>query len=301
MGGIDLVNQARADVGGLFSTNVGVGAIVLSLVMVLHILLLLPTSPKWRRAMSRAAPWLKWEMLILVTAYQGLLVSSFQMIGMDEPICKYAGLVVLAVPTLTVLTVIYLLVRYARPSSSRRLVAWDDVEGEWVSLSTLTPNGAQLVEDVVQVEGAPRKTARGRSRSAIRRERLMRRYHRDSIAAQLLEAHLEMLPQQVGAFTTAAQARSISRRLSTHLMESLAGDFLHRYAHLFDPYTSARGAWLTVPWMLGLQYALAAFLGLAVPFGGCDYEQVGALSSERCWRLPPKVHRLLHRTPCVCR
>jgi hypothetical protein len=49
---------------------------------------------------------------------------------------------------------------------------------------------------------------------------------------------------------------------------------LSRYAHFFDAYVNVRYAWLTLPWLLVQQYVMAAFLGLAVPSGGCDYEQV---------------------------
>ena len=41
-----------------------------------------------------------------------------------------------------------------------------------------------------------------------------------------------------------------------------------------------RGAWLTLPLPFKLlkQYVMAAFLGLAVPSGGCGYEQAGQSS-----------------------
>ena len=57
--------------------------------------------------------------------------------------------------------------------------------------------------------------------------------------------------------------------------DSLSGDLLSRYAHFFEQYVSVRGAWLTLPLLLLQQYVMAAFLGLAVPSGGCGYEQVG--------------------------
>ena len=66
----------------------------------------------------------------------------------------------------------------------------------------------------------------------------------------------------------------MSMRMSHSLKESLAADFLDRYAHLFDAYIHVRGAWLALPLMLVQQYVMAAFLGLAVASGGCHYEQV---------------------------
>jgi hypothetical protein len=43
---------------------------------------------------------------------------------------------------------------------------------------------------------------------------------------------------------------------------------------MFDAYVNVRGAWSTLLFMLVQQYVMAAFLGLAVPSGGCGYEQV---------------------------
>jgi hypothetical protein len=50
-----------------------------------------------------------------------------------------------------------------------------------------------------------------------------------------------------------------------------------------------RGAWLTLPLLLLKQYVMAAFLGLAVPSGGCGYEQ----ASPVCL-----AHHILVRTTC---
>jgi hypothetical protein len=59
-----------------------------------------------------------------------------------------------------------------------------------------------------------------------------------------------------------------------NLKESASAEFLDRFAHMFDAYGNVRGAWSTLLLMLVQQYVMAAFLGLAVPSGGCSYEQV---------------------------
>jgi hypothetical protein len=59
-----------------------------------------------------------------------------------------------------------------------------------------------------------------------------------------------------------------------NLKESASAEFLDRFAHMFDAYVNVRGAWSTLLFMLVQQYVMAAFLGLAVPSGGCGYEQV---------------------------
>ena len=93
-GGIDLLEQARSDVGLIFASNVVIGAIGWADVALLHFLLLLPCHPKWRLVMTQAAPFLKWETLIRMLAFQGLLRASFQVIALDEtllaplPICN---------------------------------------------------------------------------------------------------------------------------------------------------------------------------------------------------------------------
>jgi hypothetical protein len=76
------------------------------------------------------------------------------------------------------------------------------------------------------------------------------------------------------ADTPPTLARSLSRRVSESVRSSLSSELLSRYAHFFDAYVNVRYAWLTLPWLLVQQYVMAAFLGLAVPSGGCDYEQV---------------------------
>jgi hypothetical protein len=257
--GVDLVEQARADEGELFEANALIGLIGISIITSLHVLLLLPSVPRYRQVMHHSAPFGKWEMMLLLTAFQGLLVSSFRMIAMDEPVCKYAGAVVLMIPTLTMLFVTYMLVRHVRPSSSKRLVKWDEDAGEWVSLSKVQPFA--------------------RERSSSRLERKTSRRSRNAFFIHLGRAAIGELPihasrPDIGILEPSGHPMSMSVRLSQSLKEPFAADFLDRYAHFFDPYVNVRGAWLAVPLMLLQQYVMAAFLGLAVASGGCHYEQV---------------------------
>jgi hypothetical protein len=247
MGGVevlDLVAQARANEGEMFVANVAIGLMVVGTVAFLHVLLLLPPLPRYRQIMHRSAPFGKWETILLLTGFTGLLVSSFRMIAMDGPVCKYAGLVVLVIPTFALLFVTCMLVLYVRPSSSKRLVRWDKDQGDWVS----------------------RKTAR---------------YSRDSVFKQLERIATSELPTH--ASRPDARAPTLVRlptRLKQTLLDSLAADFLDRYAHFFVAYLNVRGAWLALPLVLVQQYVMAAFLGLGVASGGCLYEQVSTLSSS---------------------
>jgi hypothetical protein len=257
--GVDLVEQARADEGKLFEANALIGVIVLSIITLLHILLLLPPFPRYRQAVQHSAPFGKWETALLLTAFPGLSVSSFRMIAMDQPVCKYAGAIVLLIPTLTMLFVAYMLVRHVRPSSSERLVRWDKDAGGWLSLSKVQPLA--------------------RERSSTRLQRSISRHSRHAIVIQLGRVATGQLPTHasrpdVGIPEPVSQPMSVSMRLSRNLKESLAADFLDRYAHLFDAYVNVRGAWLALLLMLVHQYVKAAFLGLAIAFGGCHYEQV---------------------------
>jgi hypothetical protein len=296
MGGIDLLEQARSDVGSLFSSNVVIGAIGLTAVASLHFLLLLPCHTKWRHVMTQAAPFLKWETLILMLAFQGLLVSSFQMIALDEPLCKYAGFAVLLVPTWMVMFVTYILVRFVRPSSLGRLVRWDTEQGKWSMCkgasesegSTGDNTNARATGDM---ERRRPSGSNSRRLSAVQARKSLvgaialtvaeiYSAPRGSLASEAAEASRPdvaiAIPAESSAVTRPIPilARSLSRRLYRSIKDSLSGDLLGRYAHFFDAYVSVRGAWLTLPLLLLQQYVMAAFLGLAAPSGGCDYEQV---------------------------
>jgi hypothetical protein len=295
-GGVALIDQARADVGELFSSNVVIGMLLLAVVTFVHLLMLQPPFPKWRRVMRHTAPWLKWETMILLTAYQGLLVSSFQMIAMDEPVCKYAGFTVLTIPTLFLLFVAYLLLRYVRPSSSERQVNWDDLQGEWISGSQVRSFGDH--------SPAPQFGRKRKMRTHVERKVSIQK--RNSIALALVRSITEAeigesqrhdgmgddadagaeagadvrwphvpVPSLVTADVgTPATAVGLSIRMVQNLKESASAEFLDRFAHMFDAYVNVRGAWSTLLFMLVQQYVMAAFLGLAVPSGGCGYEQV---------------------------
>jgi hypothetical protein len=299
MGGVDLLAQARSDVGLTFASNVVIGAIGWTAVASLHFLLLLPCHPNWRLFLTQAAPFLKWETLILMLAFQGLLVSSFQMIALDEPLCKYAGFAVLAVPTWTMIFVTYILVRFVRPSSARRLVRWDAEKGEWIVCKGASePEGS--TDDNTNARATGRKERRRRSGSNSRRRSADQA--RKSLVGGIALSIAELYPARRSEAAKASQpdvaiaipteatavtrhistlARSLSRRVYRSVKDSLSGDLLSRYAHFFVQYVNVRGAWLTCALLLLQQYVMAAFLGLAAPSGGCGYEQVSPFALNR--------------------
>jgi hypothetical protein len=299
MGGVDLLAQARSDVGLIFASNVVIGAIGLAAVASLHFLLLLPCHPKWRLVMTQAAPFLKWETLILMLAFQGLLVSSFQMIALDEPLCKYAGFAVLSVPTWTVMFVTYVLVRFVRPSSSGRLVRWDAEKGEW-SICKGASDSEGSTGDNANARKAGHVERRRRSGSDSRRRSTVQARKslvggialtvaelysapRGTVASEAAEASRPDVAIAIPAESSAVArpismlARSWSRRIFISVKDALSGDLLSRYAHFFEQYVGVRGAWLSLPLLLLQQYVMTAFLGLAVPSGGCGYEQVSPI------------------------
>ena len=106
---------------------------------------------------------------------------------------------------------------------------------EWVSLSEVQPLALE------------------RSPSHLRRK--LSRHRRSSIVAQLARVATDELPvnasrPDAGVPEPASHPVSMSMRLSHSLKESLAADFLDRYAHFFDAYIHVRGAWLALPLML---------------------------------------------------
>jgi hypothetical protein len=68
---VDLAAQARADVGDLFSGNMVFGFFMFSTVTSLHVLLLLPSSPKLRKFMLKRIPFLKLELYAMILGFQG--------------------------------------------------------------------------------------------------------------------------------------------------------------------------------------------------------------------------------------
>jgi hypothetical protein len=229
-------------------------------------------------------------------AFQGLLVSSFQMVALDEPLCKYAGFAVLAVPTWTVIFVTYILVLFVRPSSSRRLVRWDTENGEWIICKGASETEGSTGDNTNaratgHMERRHRSGSNSRRLSAVQARKSLvggialtvaelYSARRGSLVGEAAEASLPdvaiAIPTESSAVTRPIPilARSLSRRMYRSVKDSLSGDLLGRYAHFFERYVSDRGAWLSLSLLLLQQYVMAAFLGLAVPSGGCGYEQV---------------------------
>ena len=116
---VDLVGQARADIGTLFAGNVFFGLIAFVLVFGAHSVLLLATNPDARfgRVVRERYPFPKVEFYAILIAFQGLVVSSMQMASLplsrDEmdsaPVCAAAGIAMFLVPTGLMLFVIYVL------------------------------------------------------------------------------------------------------------------------------------------------------------------------------------------------
>ena len=180
----------------------------------------------------------------------------------------------------------YILARYVRPSSSGLRVRWDDDEGGWVSCE-----GASDSEVCDELAAMARRSSQGgtpRLRRGSLRPGSSRA--RNSLRGSVALSGPELFSVSPGSLVTEASqpdvviavpadiapplTRSLTRRFSQSVNESLSGDLLGRYAHFFDAYVSVRGAWLTLPLLLLQQFVMAAFLGLAVPSGGCGYEQV---------------------------
>ena len=123
-GGVDLVAQARADTGDLFSSNVFFGFILTFLIIGLHIFVLLIAPTSWRDVLQRRMPFLKLELYIFIIGFQGLALSSAALAGTDGNLCRGVGFVVLSIPTLFMLFTFWVTLRYIRPSSPHHLVEW---------------------------------------------------------------------------------------------------------------------------------------------------------------------------------
>jgi hypothetical protein len=185
--------------------------------------------------------------------------------------------------------VTYILARYVRPSSSGLRVRWDDDEGGWVSCEGASDS--EVGDELATGHMARRRSSQGgiprlrrgslrpgksRARNSLRGSVALSgpELFSDSPGSLVTEASQPDVVIAVPADTAPPLTRSLTRRFSQSVNESLSGDLLGRYAHFFDAYLSVRGAWLTLPLLLLQQFVMAAFLGLAVPSGGCGYEQV---------------------------
>jgi hypothetical protein len=75
---VDLAAQARADIGDLFSGNMVFGFLMFFTVTSVHVVLLLPSTPKLRKFMLKRIPFLKLELYAIIIGFQGCDPSSGQ-------------------------------------------------------------------------------------------------------------------------------------------------------------------------------------------------------------------------------
>ena len=121
---VDLTEQARADIGDIFAGNVIFGFVLLTSLIVLHLLFL--HIPALRRTIVRRCPFGKLELYALIISFQGLLLSSAQMLSMatiknpttEDTVCAVAGGVISILPMAFMVWVLWTLAFRVRPSAS---------------------------------------------------------------------------------------------------------------------------------------------------------------------------------------
>ena len=130
---VDLVAQARGEVGDNFMANILVGSLILVSVCILHVLILVLMPRQWLPKIASSFPFVRIELVLFLVGNQGLLISSTQLIGLglesNEQTCVAAGVVVLMIPTAFLLFVCVLLWIFVRPSSKSQKVVWSADDG----------------------------------------------------------------------------------------------------------------------------------------------------------------------------
>ena len=130
---VDLVAQARGEVGDNFMANILVGSLILVSVTTLHVLILVLMPRQWLPKIASSFPFVRIELVLFLVGNQGLLISSTQLIGLglesNEQTCVAAGVVVLMIPTAFLLFVCVLLWVFVRPSSKSQKVVWSADDG----------------------------------------------------------------------------------------------------------------------------------------------------------------------------
>jgi hypothetical protein len=277
-----LEGQARSEIGDLFTTNVFVSAFSLLVVVSIHFLVLALTPRRWSARVTRVFPFMQIELILYLTANQGLIISATQLMGIagDNGVCFFAGLVVLMVPTLFLVFVSYLLFWYVRPSSRAAKVRWNDEEGEWV-LAKKRPGNEQGNEKEDSAE-EPNEVARARTRLKPRSRHKSEGW---AEAASDSGDHKEAGQDDAKHDSNVdGMRRSMSGRLvhSTHrlvrsvtsrALETVKSDFHVLYEPLFEGWHGKRLAWVGPALLLAVEYGL----GLAMGFGAlasCEAEQV---------------------------
>jgi hypothetical protein len=229
------------------------------------------------------------ELVLYLTGNQGLIISSAQLMGIagNSGVCFFAGLVVLMVPTVFLLSVWYMLFVYVRPSSRAAKIGWNEEERQW-ALATNRPesgkedsasNGAEKVT-TPKVSGGPRRSSRsfvtGRRGSSFGGRR-------SSFADAVLidAASLVAAPTESGHADIMSSGRMVHAmprlfnlgNVTSRVIEAVKSDFHDLSDPFLEGWHSKRLAWIGPALQLSIEYGL----GLAMGFGimaSCEVEQV---------------------------
>jgi hypothetical protein len=291
-GDTSLEGQARSEVGDLFTANVLVSMLSLAITMLAHFLILTLIPRRWSARVIGAFPFMSCELFMYLNLNQGLLISSTQLMGIagDNGLCFFAGLVVLMVPTVFLLSVWYLLFWYVRPSSRAAKVRWNDEEGEWSlnenhpKTEPTDPAVSEDGEDLAQIhtcKGAKRPHRKGKGELELPEARHARvpspsdpedarvdidEHDSDADVVQVV-VRRSLSERMLGSM------RGLVRSATSRALESIASDFSVRFEPLLVGWHNKRFAWIGPALLLGIEYGL----GLAMGFGAvvsCESEQV---------------------------
>jgi hypothetical protein len=289
---IDLVAQARGEVGDIFGANVLVGSLVIVTVTSMHFLVLVLTPRRWVSRVSGTVPFLKLELCLFLVGNQGLLISSTQLMGVggDDGVCVAAGLVILMIPTIFLLFVLALLWRFVRPSSGRKTVDWDDANGWVLSTSKYEASLSDVAavsksaeddpefagEDEETHDADPEEVEYGNEPASPgadvaqqdqqqKRPRRARRKGKGKIKIRLGAARS----------STPAAGRSlvVTNSMFHRISESIEVDFASRFEPLLEGWHNKRLAWIGPGLCLITEYCLALAMGFGA-LATCRAEQV---------------------------
>ena len=282
---IDLVAQARGEVGDIFGANVLVGSLVIVVVTSVHFLVLIFSPRRWVSRVSGTVPFLKLELCLFLVGNQGLLISSTQLMGVggDDGVCVFAGLVVLMIPTIFLLFVVALLWQFVRPSSARRRVDWDDASG-WVRSTNKPESSASATatsykcEEPAEYEESydadPEETEVGNEPAGPGADVECPGADVESPGADVAQQDQQQNRKiRLGASrssTPASGRDSVGTNSVLHrILESTEVDFADRFEPLLEGWHNKRLAWIGPGLCLITEYCLALAMGfgaLAAPF-----------------------------------
>jgi hypothetical protein len=250
---VDLVSQARADIGDVFCGNLFFGLILLSSIMVVHLLLFHIPSTRLIRLLKRKAPFPKLELYMLIIGFQGVTTSSAQMLSTEGWKCKLAGGTVLSVPTLFWIWTGWHLWRHLHPKSGARKATYDEVEEEWVELE---PSKQQDPD------------------AYFASQRIQRQSSRHALARQ--SSRLQRTRSQV--------ALGVSLHFERTKM-NMDADWTHKYSPLFEDFRDTNGGWATIVALMFKQYVFALFLAFMVQAFSCEVESILIIALLSAWMI----------------